>query len=51
MGDDGAAFYQDTCSHTSDANFVLTGSDMRTCSNDGTWSGTDVDCVGKTCTK
>ena len=34
----------DTCSFTCNTGYELTGSDTRTCQNDGNWSGSDDVC-------
>ena len=44
LGDDGVPSYEDTCSYTCNTGYELTGSDTRTCQNDGSWSGSDVAC-------
>jgi len=36
--------YEDTCSFTCDDGYELTGSDTRTCQNDGNWNGTEAGC-------
>ena len=41
----GVGYEGDTCSFTCNTGYELTGSDTRTCQNDGTWSGTDVMCT------
>ena len=38
-------FYEDTCSYTCNAGYELTGSNTRTCQNDGSWSGNETMCV------
>ena len=43
-GDDGVLSYEDTCSVTCNTGYTLTGSDLRTCQSDGSWSGTDGSC-------
>ena len=45
LGDNGVPFYKDTCSFTCiSTDFVLTGSDTRTCQSDGSWSGYEAKC-------
>ena len=44
LGDDGVSSYEDTCSFTCNTGYDLTGSDTRTCQNDGSWSGSDDVC-------
>ena len=44
LGDDGAPSYEDTCSFTCNTGYELTGSDTRTCQNDGSWSGSEASC-------
>ncbi|XP_065905188.1 P-selectin-like [Dysidea avara] len=44
LGDDGVPHEGDTCSFTCDDGYDLTGSDIRTCQNDGMWSGTEAMC-------
>ena len=44
LGDDGVLSYKDTCSFTCNTGYELTGSNTRTCQNDGSWSGTDAAC-------
>jgi len=39
----------DTCTITCDDGFELSGSDTRTCQDDGTWSGTDATCSEGLC--
>ena len=34
----------DVCTFKCDEGYQLTGNDNRTCENDGTWSGSDVEC-------
>ena len=46
LGDDGVLSYEDTCSFTCDTDYVLTGSDTRTCQSDGSWSGSNTICTG-----
>ena len=40
----GVGYGGDTCSFTCNTDYELTGSDTRTCQNDGSWSGTDDVC-------
>jgi len=35
----------DTCTVTCDDGFELSGSETRTCQDDGSWSGTDAECA------
>ena len=44
LGDDGVPSYDDTCSFTCNTGYELTGSDTRTCQNDGSWNGSDAVC-------
>ena len=40
----------DTCSFTCNTGYELTGSDTRTCQNDGRWSGSESKCrIGECC--
>jgi len=48
MGNDRVPSYEDTCSFTCNTGYELTGSDNRTCQSDGSWSGTETICTGKT---
>ena len=43
-GDDGVLSYEDTCSSTCNTGYELTGSDIRTCQSNGSWSGSDAEC-------
>ena len=43
-GTTGMGFVGDTCSFTCDTGYELTGSDIRTCQNNRSWSGSDVIC-------
>ena len=45
FGDDGIPSYKDTCDINCNNGFALNGSTTRTCLDDGTWSGTDDECV------
>ena len=36
--------YEDTCSFTCNTGYELTGSDIRTCQSDGSWSGSESTC-------
>ena len=40
----GVGYEGDTCSFTCNTGYELTGSDIRTCQSDGSWSGTDATC-------
>ena len=40
--------YEDVCNFTCNTGYELTGSDTRTCQSDGSWSGSDVFCIGST---
>ena len=40
----GVGYEGDTCSFTCNTGYELTGSDTRTCQNDGSWSGSDAVC-------
>ena len=44
LGDDRGPSYEDTCSFTCNTGYELTGSDTRTCQNNGNWSGTNTVC-------
>ena len=44
LGDDEIPSYEDTCSFTCNTGYELTGSDIRTCQSDGSWSGSDTIC-------
>ena len=44
LRDDGVYSYEDTCSFTCNTGYELTGSNIRTCRSDGSWSGSDVVC-------
>ena len=44
LGDDGVPNPEETCTVTCDDGYELTGSDTRTCQNDGSWSGSDAIC-------
>jgi len=46
LGDDGIPTYEDTCNLTCNTGFNLTGSDTRSCQNDGMWSGSETMCTG-----
>ena len=41
----GVGYTGDTCSFTCNTGYELTGSDTRTCQNDGSWSGSDNFCI------
>ena len=43
----GVGYERDTCSFTCNTGYELTGSDTRTCQSNGSWSGTDVMCLGQ----
>ena len=45
LGDDGQPNVGDFCRFTCDDGFELDGSDMRTCQNDSSWSGTETTCT------
>ena len=45
LGDDGVPSYEDTCSYTCNTGYELTGSDIRTCHSEGSWSRPDVMCI------
>ena len=40
----GVGYEGDTCSFTCNTGYELTGSDIRTCQSDGSWSGNDPEC-------
>ena len=40
----GVGYENNTCSFTCNTSYELTGSDTRTCQNDGSWSGGDDVC-------
>ena len=44
LGGDGVANPGDTCSFSCNTGYEITGSVMRTCQNDGSWSGSDSMC-------
>ena len=44
LGDDGVPSYEDTCSFTCNAGFVVADSGIRTCQSDGRWSGSETIC-------
>ena len=44
LGDDGAPFYEDTCSFTCNTGYVLSSNGSRTCQSDRSWSGDDDVC-------
>lgn len=44
LGGDGVANPGDTCSFSCNTGYKLTGSVVRTCQNDGNWSGSDSMC-------
>ena len=44
LGDDGVLSHEDTCSFTCNTGYKLTGSESRTCQNDGSWSGSITMC-------
>ena len=46
-GDNGVDYEGDTCTFTCNTGYELTGSDTRTCQRNGTWSGTDIMCLGQ----
>ena len=45
MGNGGVVFFGETCNYTCNTGYELTGSDTRTCWNDGSWSGSDPVCA------
>ena len=45
LGDDEVHSYEDTCSFICNTGYNLTGSDTRSCQSNGSWSGSDNDCV------
>jgi len=46
LGDDGVPSYEDTCSFTCNTGYELTGYDFWTCQSNGSWSYSDVMCMG-----
>jgi len=44
LGNDGVPSYEDTCSFTCNTGYELTGSNIKTCQSDGSWSGTQTIC-------
>ena len=44
LGGDGVPNPGDTCTFTCDSGYELMGNVMRTCGNDGSWSGSDAIC-------
>ena len=45
LGEDGNSTFQDSCTFSCDAGYMLTGSDTRTCQSDGSWSGSETACI------
>ena len=45
LGGDGVPSYNDICTFTCNAGYELSGSFIRTCQSDGSWSGTDTLCT------
>ena len=45
LGDDGVPSFNDTCDVTCNVGYLLRGNPTRTCLSDGSWSGTDDECV------
>ena len=45
LGDDGEANPGETCTFTCDDGYQSAGSSIRTCQDDGNWSGTDTTCI------
>ena len=43
--DNGNLLYNDRCSFTCHADYVLNGSSTRTCQSNGTWNGTEAICI------
>ena len=43
----GVGYTGDTCSFTCNIGYELTGSDTRTCQSDGSWNGSDNNCISK----
>ena len=46
LGSDRFATDGDTCSYTCDTGYVLSGSDMRTCGSNESWTGSNPTCLG-----
>ena len=44
LGNDGVPSYEDTCSFTCNTGYELTGSNIKTCQSDGSWSGIQTIC-------
>ena len=47
LGDDGVPNPGESCSFICDTGYQLKVSDMRTCGNDGNWSGKNATCVSE----
>ena len=47
LGGDGVAHPDDTCTFTCNNGYQLIGSGMRTCGDDGSWSGNDAMCISE----
>ena len=45
LGDDSISSFEDTCDITCKKGFALNGSATRTCLSDGTWNGTNDECI------
>ena len=43
----GVGYTGDTCGFTCNTGYELTGSNTRTCQSDGSWSGSDNNCISK----
>ena len=45
LGDNGVPSFNDTCDVICNAGYLLRGNPTRTCLSDGSWSGTDDECI------
>ena len=45
QGNNKVPYYEVTCRFECNTGYELTGSEIRTCQNDGNWSGTEAKCV------
>ena len=49
LGDDGVTSFEDTCAFTCNSGYEVSGSSMRTCQSDGSWSGMTTTCTRSEC--